>query len=148
VSERDVANRAVELAGGVAVGRRQPHLTATPAHHPAGGCEDAPRPMSRSPQAKADYGVDDPRVPIVLALSGTASVAIAAVSWAFEFVPGIVVFGLAGLSGVVGAAGYMYATLRGKHRAWARILDTAGLRGDERVLDIGCGRGAVLVAAA
>src|SRR5262249_9408794 len=102
-----------------------------------GGCEDAPRPMSRSPQAKADYGVDDPRVPIVLALSGTASVAIAAVSWAFEFVPGIVVFGLAGLSGVVGAAGYMYATLRGKHRAWARhVHDRADSRRAGRAADL------------
>ena len=97
---------------------------------------------------KADYGVDDPRVPIALTLSGAGSVAIALVSWAFGLVPGIVFFGLAGLSGVGGAAGYMYATLWGKHRAWARILEGAGLRGDERALDIGCGRGAVLVRAA
>jgi arsenite methyltransferase len=27
---------------------------------------------------------------------------------------------------------------------WERILDRLGLRGDERVLDMGCGRGAVL----
>lgn len=37
---------------------------------------------------------------------------------------------------------------RGKFEVWARVLTGLGLRGDERVLDIGCGRGAVLLAAA
>ena len=31
---------------------------------------------------------------------------------------------------------------------WARLLTGIGLRGDERVLDLGCGRGAVLLIAA
>ncbi|ORV12721.1 class I SAM-dependent methyltransferase [Mycobacterium celatum] len=37
---------------------------------------------------------------------------------------------------------------RGKFEVWARLLTDVGLRGDERVLDLGCGRGAVLLAAA
>jgi arsenite methyltransferase len=37
---------------------------------------------------------------------------------------------------------------RGKFEVWARLLTEIGLRGDERVLDLGCGRGAVLLAAA
>jgi arsenite methyltransferase len=37
---------------------------------------------------------------------------------------------------------------RGKFEVWARMLTGIGLRGDERVLDLGCGRGAVLLAAA
>jgi arsenite methyltransferase len=37
---------------------------------------------------------------------------------------------------------------RGKFEVWARLLSGLGLRGDERVLDLGCGRGAVLLAAA
>lgn len=37
---------------------------------------------------------------------------------------------------------------RGKFEVWARLLTRIGLRGDERVLDLGCGRGAVLLAAA
>ncbi|WAJ46052.1 class I SAM-dependent methyltransferase [Mycobacterium sp. Aquia_216] len=45
-------------------------------------------------------------------------------------------------------ASYIYATRRGKFVAWERILDELGLRGDETVLDLGCGRGAVLLAAA
>ena len=31
---------------------------------------------------------------------------------------------------------------------WAELLDTLNLRGDERILDLGCGRGAVLLMAA
>jgi arsenite methyltransferase len=50
---------------------------------------------------------------------------------------------------VVGvAAGYFYTTGPGKLSVWKELLDDLGLRGDEHVLDIGCGRGAVLIAAA
>jgi ubiquinone/menaquinone biosynthesis C-methylase UbiE len=37
---------------------------------------------------------------------------------------------------------------RGKFEVWARLLIGLGLLGDERVLDLGCGRGAVLLIAA
>src|SRR5262249_26662865 len=37
---------------------------------------------------------------------------------------------------------------RGKFLVWAELLDRLELRGDERVLDLGCGRGAVLLLAA
>jgi ubiquinone/menaquinone biosynthesis C-methylase UbiE len=43
---------------------------------------------------------------------------------------------------------YLYNTLRGKFVVWAGLLDELHLRGDERVLDLGCGRGAVLLMAA
>src|SRR5207253_8454791 len=46
------------------------------------------------------------------------------------------------------SASYLYTTRRGKFAAWAELLDRLGLRGDERVLDMGCGRGAVLLMAA
>lgn len=36
----------------------------------------------------------------------------------------------------------------GKFEVWAELLTGLGLRGDERLLDMGCGRGAVLLAAA
>jgi len=50
---------------------------------------------------------------------------------------------------VVGvAAGYFYTTGPGKRSVWRELLDDLGLRGDEHVLDIGCGRGAVLISAA
>ena len=45
-------------------------------------------------------------------------------------------------------ASFFYTTRRGKFFEWERILDRMHLRGDERVLDLGCGRGAVLTAVA
>jgi len=41
-----------------------------------------------------------------------------------------------------------HTTLRGKFLVWADLLDKLNLRGDERILDLGCGRGAVLLMAA
>ena len=42
----------------------------------------------------------------------------------------------------------LHSSLVGKRRFWERQLDALALRGDERVLEVGPGRGAVLVAAA
>jgi arsenite methyltransferase len=49
---------------------------------------------------------------------------------------------------IASAASYIYATRSGKFHVWDRILDELRLRGDETLLDLGCGRGAVLLAAA
>lgn len=46
------------------------------------------------------------------------------------------------------AAVYLHTTLRGKFLVWRSLLDGVAMRGDERVLDLGCGRGAVLLMAA
>lgn len=43
---------------------------------------------------------------------------------------------------------HAHTTLRGKFAVWACILSGLGLKGNERVLDLGCGRGGVLMAAA
>jgi SAM-dependent methyltransferase len=43
---------------------------------------------------------------------------------------------------------FLHTTLRGKFLVWGELLDELGLAGDERLLDVGCGRGAVLLAAA
>jgi arsenite methyltransferase len=54
-----------------------------------------------------------------------------------------------GIMAVLGvAAGYFYSTGPGKLSVWKELLDDLDLRGDEHVLDIGCGRGAVLISAA
>ena len=58
---------------------------------------------------------------------------------------------LAGASAVgliVAMAWYSYATRAGKFAVRDRVLDDLRLQGDETVLDLGCGRGAVLLAAA
>ncbi len=57
---------------------------------------------------------------------------------------------ICGLIFILSAASYGYTTRRGKFRVWAEILLESGLRGDEWIIDIGCGcgRGAVLLMAA
>jgi arsenite methyltransferase len=42
----------------------------------------------------------------------------------------------------------LYTSLRGKFDVWSRLLGSLGLQGDERILDLGCGRGAVLLLSA
>ena len=49
---------------------------------------------------------------------------------------------------IAATAWYVYATRAGTFVVWDRVLDELRLRGDETVLDLGCGRGAVLLAAA
>jgi arsenite methyltransferase len=46
------------------------------------------------------------------------------------------------------AVTYLHATRRGRFRAWSRELGALPLRGDETILDVGCGRGAVTTLAA
>lgn len=49
---------------------------------------------------------------------------------------------------LIAAAVYLHTTFRGKFTVWRDRLDGMHLRGDERLLDLGCGRGAVLLMAA
>ncbi len=58
-------------------------------------------------------------------------------------VAGVLAAGLASMY-----ASYAFTTRVGKFRVWAGILAGLELRGDETLLDLGCGRGAVLLAAA
>jgi SAM-dependent methyltransferase len=89
------------------------------------------------------YGVDAPAAIAGLGAAGAAC--IAAAVWrrshrAAAATAGTVLLTQAGF--------FLHTTLRGKLRIWARELDRAGLKGNERLLDLGCGRGAVLIEAA
>ena len=89
------------------------------------------------------------RFPISLGLAGILLLVIGCLGfWVFNTVLlgvlGLVCGFIFGLS----AVSYLYTTRRGKFRVWAELLLQAGLRGDERILDMGCGRGAVLLMAA
>ena len=89
------------------------------------------------------YGVDAPPVPAVLAAAGVACCVAAA-----RRRPGRIALAAAGTVLLASAGVYLHTTLRGKLRIWERELDRAGLHGNEQLLDLGCGRGAVLIAAA
>lgn len=120
---------------------RRTRLTAAPAtlggmSHNLNG---SPQPRLRWPA----YGVDAPSVPVINGAAGLACW-LAATRWRRGRIP------LAALGAVPLAftAIYLHTTLRGKLRIWDRELDRLGLAGDEKLLDLGCGRGAVLIAAA
>jgi arsenite methyltransferase len=60
----------------------------------------------------------------------------------------IAALGMGALWLFLNAGIYVYTTRAGKFAVWAELLDRLELKGDERLLDIGCGRGAVLLMAA
>ena len=95
----------------------------------------------------ADYGFDAPLVPALLGGLGLLALAIGIVLLATGSSAG---GGLLVMGAVMTASAlsFVYTTRIGKFRWWAKILDGLALRGDEEVLDMGCGRGAVLVAVA
>jgi SAM-dependent methyltransferase len=54
-----------------------------------------------------------------------------------------------GAAAILACAGCgFYTSVRGKFVVWAELLDQLEWRGDEQILDLGCGRGAVLLLAA
>jgi arsenite methyltransferase len=54
-----------------------------------------------------------------------------------------------GAAAILGFLGFgLHTSRRGKFLVWSELLDDLELRGDEQILDLGCGRGAVLLMAA
>jgi arsenite methyltransferase len=99
------------------------------------------RPASASARRNGSYGIDAPRLLPVLVLLFIANIANGLISKAvWPFVGAAVILACAGLG--------LYASRRGKFVVWAELLERLRLRGDEQILDIGCGRGAVLMLAA
>ena len=95
-----------------------------------------------------DYGFDNP--PGIFVLGGAVLA-----FWVFALVFALlgrwylsVIGGFLGLLPLATLVSYIYSTRRGKFRVWSELLHSLRLRGDEQVLDMGCGRGAVLSMAA
>jgi arsenite methyltransferase len=94
------------------------------------------------------YGVDAPYALIAFASIAIVSAFVAALLWregpsrpAIMMTAYCVFFSS-------NAASFAYTTRRGKFVEWDRILERLRLAGTEQVLDMGCGRGAVLTAVA
>jgi arsenite methyltransferase len=94
------------------------------------------------------FGVDAPKVPFAL---GTVALLLTIVGCVLMitkgFVPGLVTLIFALFFGL-SACSYLYTALQGKFVWWADLLDDARLKGSEYAVDLGCGRGAVLVSLA
>lgn len=104
---------------------------------------------------RGDYGIDgsfhtvSPRAQAVgIAAQVAGLAAFAGISWARgkRLRAALAAVSSAGVAGAV--ALYMYATRAGKFVVWDRVLSDLRLAGDETALDLGCGRGAVLLATA
>lgn len=103
--------------------------------------------MAGQPRMPA-YGVDAPGALVGLTAGAAATLAAAGVAWAnrWRILGGLLLTG--GLYSAASAASFAYTTRRGKFAVWAAELDRLDLSGNERILDLGCGRGAVLALAA
>jgi len=90
---------------------------------------------------RGSYGIDAPYllpVPALLIVVNIVNGVISGTLW--PFVAALVVTACAGCG--------LYASKRGKFVVWAELLDQLNLSGAEWVLDMGCGRGAILLLAA
>lgn len=98
---------------------------------------------------RARYGIDGGWLVVSLFWVTAASLA-AAGRWATRRQKrGIAALATLAYFGIVGIdAGYLLCSGPGKRSLWSELLDELDLRGDEQVLDVGCGRGAVLMLAA
>ena len=94
-----------------------------------------------TPRRRGSYGIDAPIAPAFLA-------GLAILYLVLAIVNGKEMFWVAFCFILACEAFYLHGTLRGKFVLWAELLDRLSLRGDERILDLGYGRGAVLLLAA
>ncbi|TBV75906.1 class I SAM-dependent methyltransferase [Pseudoxanthomonas winnipegensis] len=83
------------------------------------------------------YGIDAPYAPLGMLAGALACAAVAVFVAPQWWVSAIILTLMAGL--------YLHTTRRGKFLVWQRLLAAQPWRGDERVLDLGCGRGMVLL---
>jgi ubiquinone/menaquinone biosynthesis C-methylase UbiE len=104
---------------------------------------DHPASPAAAPPGNPRYGIDAPPIPAVLG-AAAAGCFLAAARWR----TGRLATTTIGTVLLAQSACYLHTTLRGKHRIWRHELDRLGLAGDEQLLDLGCGRGAVLIEAA
>ncbi len=92
-------------------------------------------------EARGDYGLDAPGVVAALALAGVACIGVALTIGPYALV-------WSGGALAATAAAMVWSSKRGKLRQREWLVARVPWRGDERVLDAGCGRGLMLCAAA
>lgn len=100
---------------------------------------------------KVDYGIDAPGWLVGTASAGTAALALAFFARANPALPAAGVLRHLIWPAIVWlayAAVHLWSSKVGKIREARRVLDSMPWRGDERVLDVGCGHGLMLVEAA
>ncbi|GAA2638589.1 class I SAM-dependent methyltransferase [Paractinoplanes durhamensis] len=109
----------------------------------------------RRTSTRATYGVDGDfrRVSAgtqltIVVLVWLGLIALTVTALALDWIVVAVLAGVVTLWLLFAIATYAYTTRAGKFRVWSELLTGLRLHGDEELLDLGCGRGAVLLAAA
>jgi arsenite methyltransferase len=97
---------------------------------------------------RGEYGYDAPYALVIFGSLAALSGLGAAIAWWRMPIQAAAPTTLYFVLFLVNTASFLYTTRRGKFIEWDRILDRTHLRGDEKALDMGCGRGAVLTAVA
>jgi SAM-dependent methyltransferase len=92
------------------------------------------------------YGFDAPWALLGLVFGAVVLLVLVAVAFVNDVVPAGIAFLIGALYTLASSGSYLYTTRRGKFAVWEEEL--ARVEGDEQVLDLGCGRGAVLLLAA
>jgi arsenite methyltransferase len=97
---------------------------------------------------RGDYGYDAPYFLVIFGFLSLATGLGAAISWRQGLIRPAVRMAVYFVFFLANTSSFLYTTRRGKFLEWDQILDHLHLQGDEDVLDMGCGRGAVLTAVA
>lgn len=97
---------------------------------------------------RGSYGIDAPYVPAIFGLVSLVFVALAVLDATQGAIVGLIITALVAIWFFCCMASYLYTTVAGKFHVWSQVLDGLNLVGTEQLLDIGCGRGAVLLMAA
>jgi arsenite methyltransferase len=97
---------------------------------------------------RGEYGYDAPYALVIFGALALVSGLAAAMAWWHSSIQAARPFILYFVLFLGSASSFYYTTRRGKFLEWEHILDRISLSGSEMVLDMGCGRGAVLTAVA
>jgi SAM-dependent methyltransferase len=111
---------------------------------PAGG---AAMTETAAKRKRPHYGIDAPTVVRNLILVGAAALVLAVVSYLLDWPLTRMATGIT-IGCLISAGCMVWSSKVGKLRARDPLLDGLALRGDETVLDVGCGRGLLLIGAA
>jgi arsenite methyltransferase len=97
---------------------------------------------------RGEYGYDAPYALVIFGLLSVGAGLGAMISWRQGPIRPAMQMTLYFAFFLANTSSFLYTTRRGKFLEWDRILDHLHLCGNEGVLDMGCGRGAVLTAVA
>src|SRR5436305_1915904 len=105
--------------------------------------------MTAPPPERPDYGLDAPGTVRNLLLAGAAGLTVGVCAVLQWIPPGLVGVGFAmGTTFTLTGLWMVYTSKVGKVRAREWLLDRLTWTGREQVLDVGCGRGLMLIGAA